>query len=95
MQVLRLREDDKQEDAFKLSADEFVEDAVQQHELLGFTEIHCVNGENPHVDIEYYAALLRKLKSRSPTSISSSIRPPRSTTSRSSRAAPTRRSYGR
>src|SRR6185436_2362156 len=34
----------KQEDAFTMSADEFVEDAVQQHELLWFTEIHTVNG---------------------------------------------------
>src|SRR6201997_5930423 len=52
----------KQEDAFTMSADEFVEDAVQQHELLGFTEIHTVNGENPHVDLEYYVGLIRKLK---------------------------------
>src|SRR5215813_15278658 len=51
----------KQDDAFTLTADEFAEDAVQQHELLGFTEIHTVNGENPHVDLEYYAGLLRKL----------------------------------
>ena len=27
-----------------------------------FTEIHCVNGENPHVDLEFYADVLRKLK---------------------------------
>src|SRR3954451_15938321 len=52
----------KQEDAFTMSADEFVEDAVQQHELLGFTEIHTVNGESPHVGIDYYTELLRKLK---------------------------------
>ena len=45
----------KQEDAFTLTVDEFVEDAVAQHELYGFTEIHMVNGENPHVDLEYYA----------------------------------------
>ena len=56
----------KQEDAFTLTADEFVEDAVAQHELLGFTEIHTVNGENPHVDLEYYAGLLRKLKEALP-----------------------------
>ena len=48
----------KQEDAFTLTADEFVEDAVAQHELHGFTEIHTVNGENPHVDLEYYAGPL-------------------------------------
>ena len=56
----------KQADAFTLTADEFVEDAVAQHELLGFTEIHTVNGENPHVDLEYYAGLLRKLKEALP-----------------------------
>jgi aminodeoxyfutalosine synthase len=56
----------KQEDAFTMSADEFVADAVEQHELLGFTEIHTVNGENPHVDLEYYAELLRKLKAALP-----------------------------
>ena len=56
----------KQEDAFTLTADEFVEDAVAQHELHGFTEIHTVNGENPHVDLEYYAGLLRKLKEALP-----------------------------
>src|SRR5437868_7753737 len=42
----------KQDDAFTLTADEFVEDAVQQHEVHGFTEIHTVNGENPHVDLD-------------------------------------------
>ncbi len=56
----------KQEDAFTLTAEEFVEDAVAQHELLGFTEIHCVNGENPHVDLEFYADVLRKLRSALP-----------------------------
>ncbi|HEX5246038.1 MAG TPA: aminofutalosine synthase MqnE [Gaiellaceae bacterium] len=53
---------DKQEDAFTISSDEFVEDAVAQHAISQFTEIHCVNGENPHVGLEYYADLIRKLK---------------------------------
>src|SRR6267142_5575447 len=44
----------KQEDAYTITADELVEDAVKQHELAQFTEIHCVNGENPHVDLEWY-----------------------------------------
>ena len=44
----------KQEDSYTISADELVEDAVQQYELAKFTEIHCVNGENPHVDLEFY-----------------------------------------
>jgi len=56
----------KQEDAFTLTADEFVEDAVAQYETSRFTEIHCVNGENPHVELEYYAEALRKLKAALP-----------------------------
>jgi aminodeoxyfutalosine synthase len=56
----------KQEDAYTISADELVEDAAQQYELTKFTEIHCVNGENPHVDLEFYADVLRKLKAALP-----------------------------
>src|SRR5437879_5883252 len=56
----------KQEDAYTISADELVADAVEQHELARFTEIHCVNGENPHVDLEFYADVLRKLKAALP-----------------------------
>src|SRR5206468_1905803 len=56
----------KQEDAYTQSADELVEDAVKQHALAQFTEIHCVNGENPHVDLEFYAEVLRKLKAALP-----------------------------
>jgi aminodeoxyfutalosine synthase len=56
----------KQEDAYTISADELVEDAVQQYELARYTEIHCVNGENPHVDLEFYADVLRKLKAALP-----------------------------
>src|SRR5437879_2353048 len=56
----------KQEDSYTLSADELVEDAVKQHAVASFTEIHCVNGENPHVDLEFYADVLRKLRSALP-----------------------------
>jgi aminodeoxyfutalosine synthase len=56
----------KQEDAYTISAEELVDDAVQQYELARFTEIHCVNGENPHVDLEFYADVLRKLKAALP-----------------------------
>src|SRR3954468_4252018 len=52
----------KQDDAFTISADEFVADAVEQYERAKFTEIHCVNGENPHVDLDYYVEVLRKLR---------------------------------
>jgi aminodeoxyfutalosine synthase len=51
----------KQEGAYTLSAEEFVEDAVRQYEVSEFTEIHCVNGENPHVDLEFYVDVLRQL----------------------------------
>jgi aminodeoxyfutalosine synthase len=56
----------KQEDSYTISADDLVEDAVAQHELANFTEIHCVNGENPHVDLEFYADVLRKLRAALP-----------------------------
>jgi aminodeoxyfutalosine synthase len=56
----------KQDGAYTLTADEFVADAVRQHQQLGFTEIHCVNGENPHVDFEFYVGVLRKLRAALP-----------------------------
>src|ERR671927_1150111 len=56
----------KQQGAYTLSAEEFVEDAVRQYEVSRFTEIHCVNGENPHVDLEFYAGVLRKLREALP-----------------------------
>jgi aminodeoxyfutalosine synthase len=56
----------KQDDAFTLTSDEFVEDAVKQYEISNFTEIHTVNGENPHVGLEYYVDLIRKLKAALP-----------------------------
>ena len=56
----------KQEDAYTQTADELVADAVVQYGHTAFTEIHCVNGENPHVDLEFYADVLRKLKAALP-----------------------------
>jgi aminodeoxyfutalosine synthase len=56
----------KQEDAYTIRADELVADAVQQYDVANFTEIHCVNGENPHVDLEFYADVLRELKAALP-----------------------------
>ena len=56
----------KQEGAYTLSAEEFVEDAVHQYDVSRFTEIHCVNGESPHVDLEFYADVLRKLRAALP-----------------------------
>jgi aminodeoxyfutalosine synthase len=51
----------KQEQAYTISADELVADAVLQHELTGYTEIHMVNGENPHIGFEFYVDTIRKL----------------------------------
>jgi aminodeoxyfutalosine synthase len=56
----------RQEGAYTLSAEEFVEDALRQYEVSRFTEIHCVNGENPHVDLEFYVDVLRKLRAALP-----------------------------
>ena len=61
MQVLRLRRDAKQEHAYTVSPEELVDDAVRQREVTGFTEIHMVNGENPHVDFEFYVEIVRAL----------------------------------
>src|SRR5437870_13585636 len=44
----------KQADAYTYTPDELVEDAVRQHELTGFSEIHMVGGESPPVDLDYY-----------------------------------------
>jgi len=52
---------EKQEKAYTLTADELVADAVREHETLGFTEIHMVNGENPHVDFEFYRDTIAQL----------------------------------
>jgi aminodeoxyfutalosine synthase len=56
----------RQEGAYTLSAEELVEDAVRQYEVSRFTEIHCVNGESPHVDLEFYVDVLRKLRAALP-----------------------------
>src|SRR4051812_49776236 len=38
----------KQEHAYTIDADALVEDALEQYALNRYTEIHMVNGENPH-----------------------------------------------
>src|SRR5471030_1517327 len=52
---------EKQEKAYTTSPDELVADAIQQHELLGFNEIHMVNGESPHIGFDFYVETIRKL----------------------------------
>src|SRR5512134_256809 len=56
----------KQEDAYTYTAEELVDDALRQRELTGFTEIHMVGGESPHVDFEYYVEIIRQLKQALP-----------------------------
>jgi aminodeoxyfutalosine synthase len=52
----------KQEGAYTHTPAELVEDALRQRELTGFTEIHMVGGESPHVDFDYYVEIVRELK---------------------------------
>ena len=56
----------KQEDAYTLSADELVEDAVRTYQAARFTELHIVNGENPHVGFDYYVDAVRSLHAALP-----------------------------
>jgi aminodeoxyfutalosine synthase len=56
----------KQEHAYTLTPDELVEDAVREHEAAGFTEIHMVNGENPHVGFDFYVDTTAKLHAALP-----------------------------
>ena len=51
----------KEAGAYTYTAEELVEDAVRQRELTGFTEIHMVGGESPHVDFGYYVEIVSKL----------------------------------
>ena len=44
----------KQQQAYTITAEELVEDVLHQREVTEFTEIHMVNGENPHVDFAFY-----------------------------------------
>src|SRR5260370_12040691 len=44
----------KQEDAYPIPADELGEAAVKQHALAHSTETHCLNGQHPHLDVEFY-----------------------------------------
>jgi len=52
---------EKQDDAYTFSPEDLVADAVAQRELTGFTEIHMVGGETPHVGFDYYVDIVRDL----------------------------------
>ncbi len=56
----------KQEQAYTTTPDELVADALAQRELTGFTEIHMVNGENPHVGFDFYVETIGKLHAALP-----------------------------
>jgi aminodeoxyfutalosine synthase len=56
----------RQEGAYTYTAEELVEDALRQRELTGFTEIHMVGGESPHVDFSYYVQIVRQLHQAMP-----------------------------
>ncbi len=51
----------KQERAYTTTTQELVEDAVRQRAVSTFTEIHMVNGENPHVGLDFYVETIRAL----------------------------------
>src|SRR4051812_1834589 len=51
----------KEPGAYTYTGEDLVEDALRQHELTGFTEIHMVGGESPHVDFDYYVDIVRSL----------------------------------
>jgi aminodeoxyfutalosine synthase len=56
----------RQEGAYTLSTEELVEDALAQRERSGFTEIHMVNGESPHVTFAWYLDTVRALHEAMP-----------------------------
>jgi aminodeoxyfutalosine synthase len=56
----------KQEEAYTYTGEELVEDALRQREVTGFTEIHMVGGESPHVDFGYYVEIVSRLHQAMP-----------------------------
>ncbi len=56
----------KEPGAYTYTAEELVEDSLRQRELSGFTEIHMVGGESPHVDFGYYVEIVSKLHEAMP-----------------------------
>ncbi len=56
----------KQAHAYTMTAQELAEDALAQRELTPFTEIHMVNGENPHVGFDFYRDAIAGLREALP-----------------------------
>jgi aminodeoxyfutalosine synthase len=57
---------EKQDGAYTHTPEELVEDALRQRELTGFTEIHMVGGESPHVGFDYYVEIVARLHEAMP-----------------------------
>jgi aminodeoxyfutalosine synthase len=51
----------KQDGAYTRSVPELVEHAAAVHETNGYSEIHMVGGESPHLTFDYYVDLIRAL----------------------------------
>jgi aminodeoxyfutalosine synthase len=51
----------KQEQAYTITPQELVADALAVREETEFTEIHMVNGENPHVGFDFYVETIGRL----------------------------------
>ena len=56
----------KQPHAYTFTAEELVADVLAQRERTEFTEIHMVNGENPHVDFAFYRGTIAALREALP-----------------------------
>jgi aminodeoxyfutalosine synthase len=56
----------KQPGAYTHTPSELVEDALTQRDRSGFTEIHMVGGESPHVTFDYYVDIVRGLNEAMP-----------------------------
>ncbi len=56
----------KQPGAYTITTEQLVEDALRQRGRTAFTEIHMVNGENPHVDFGFYVETTRALHEAMP-----------------------------
>ncbi|MBD0348417.1 MAG: aminofutalosine synthase MqnE [Thermoleophilia bacterium] len=56
----------KQANAYTYTPEQLVEDALAQRELTGFTEVHMVGGESPHVTFDYYVEIVRQLREAMP-----------------------------
>ncbi|MGZ4300682.1 MAG: aminofutalosine synthase MqnE [Gaiellaceae bacterium] len=56
----------RQENAYTVTPAELVDDALRQREITPFTEIHMVNGENPHVGFDFYVDTVRALHEAMP-----------------------------